>query len=106
MKLNEFEKMSVTERLSIPPARRDVTFIAKRSTLGFENLEERLSPQVKVDGSFTVPPSPVIMSKENVAQVFVITGDDWKGKWLRFFFLTYFYEGFISYTKVDEDTFK
>jgi hypothetical protein len=49
---------------------------------------------------------PVILTSKNIAKAIASTANDWNGRWLRFFFTTYFYEGQIWYRKLDEHTFE
>jgi hypothetical protein len=100
-----FEKMSAKERFAILQERRAATFTAQRSTLGFEAVERSL-PGTDATRPFTTPPSPTILTSENIRKAFDSTADDGNGRWLRFFFLTYFYEGQIWYRKLDEQTFE
>jgi hypothetical protein len=100
-----FEEMTAKERFAIPQERRDAVFMADRSTLGFETVETNLAT-TDVAHAFTTPPSPVIMTRENLGQAFAYSADDWKGRWIRFFLLAYFYEGQIWYRRVDEGTFE
>ena len=99
-----FESMSAKERFSIPQERRNAAFTALRSTLGFEYIESTLHG-VEMSKGFTTPPSPIVLTSENIGKIFAHTPDDWKGKWLRFLFLTYFHEGQIFFKKLDEKTF-
>ncbi len=55
---------------------------------------------------FTTPPSPVILTRQNLGQAFAYSTDDWKGRWLRFFLLTYFYKGQIWYRRQEDGTFE
>ena len=97
--------MSATERFAIPQERRDAVFMADRATLGFEAVERNLDG-TDVTREFTTPPSPIILTRENLGQVFAYGADDWKGRWIRFFLLAYFYEGQIWYRKLDDSTFE
>ena len=103
--MKAFESMAAAERFAIPQSRQNASFTALRSTLGFEFIEMTLAGQEMTKG-FTTPPSPVMLTPENVGKIFANTGDDWKGKWLRFLFLTYFYEGQIFFRKLDDKTFE
>jgi hypothetical protein len=100
-----FEEMSAKERLAIVNERRSVTFTAQRSTLGFETVEETL-PGTDATRLFTKPPSPVILASQNIGKACASTAHDWNGRWLRFVFTAYFYEGQIWYRKLDEQTFE
>jgi len=100
-----FETMTAKQRLAILQERRSATFTALRSTLGFETVEKSL-PGDDVNRLFTTPPPPVTLTSRNVAKAFASTADDGYGRWLRFFFLAYFYGGQIWYRKVDEQTFE
>jgi hypothetical protein len=100
-----FEEMSAQERLAILNERRTITFTAQRSTLGFEAVEKTL-PGTDATGLFTKPPPPVTITSDNIAKACASTARDWYGRWLRFFFTTYFYEGQIWYRKLDEETFE
>lgn len=102
--MQNFEDMPANDRFAIPQQRKNAQFLAQRSTLGFEDVERNL-PRVNLAEVFEVPPSPVILTKECLAQVFVYTRDDWKGRWNRFFILTYFYEGRIKFKRVADDQF-
>ena len=57
--------MTAKERFAIPQERRDAVFMADRSTLGFETVETNLAT-TDVAHAFTTPPSPVIMTRENL----------------------------------------
>jgi hypothetical protein len=98
-----FESMTEKECFSIPLERRNVKFIALTTTLNFDAAERNLAG---IDGNrrFTTPPSPVILN-ECLSEAFSYAGNDSRGCWIRFFLLTYFYEGQIWFQKADELTF-
>jgi hypothetical protein len=98
-----FENMPAKEQFSIPLKRRNAKFTALRTTLGFDTVERDLAT-TDVRHFFTTPPSPVILN-EGLGEAFAYSSSDWRGCWLRFFLLTYFYEGQIWFRKVDEWTF-
>src|SRR5271167_1532106 len=100
-----FESMSPKEQFAILLERRSTTFTAQRSTLGFETVESTL-PGTDATHVFTTLPSPIILKSENIGKALASTADDWYGRWLRFFFLTYFHDGQIWYRKLDEQTFE
>lgn len=100
-----FESIPVKERFAIPQERRSITFTALRTTLGFETIERDLAG-TGVTYLFTTPPSPIILNQENIGKAFAYSSDDWRGRWIRFFLLTYFYEGQIWFRKLDEQTFE
>ena len=100
-----FEEMSAKERFAILNERRTITFTAQRSTLGFETVEKTL-PGTDATRLFTKSPPPVILNSKNIQKACASTGHDWNGRWLRFFFTTYFHEGQIWYRKLDEETFE
>lgn len=100
-----FEEMSAKERIAILKERRTVTFTALRSTLGFEAIEKTL-PGTDATRLFTRRPSPVLLTSRNIGKAVASTSKNWNGRWLRFLFTTYFYEGQIWYRKLDEHIFE
>jgi hypothetical protein len=99
-----FETMSPEEVFAILRECRSAVFTARRSSIGFQQIE-RLLPDTDLTELFAIPPS-FIVTRQSITQAFEYKDSDRFAVWVRFFSLAFIYHGQIVFRKLDRDQFE
>ena len=98
----KFEEMDTQQRAGIVNNRTNVTLSVDRETAEIVGVEGFVRSPI-LPTHVEIPPSPVVLTEENAAKIFALSGDGPRGKWNRFFIMVYFNGGRIFFKELDQN---
>lgn len=94
----KFESLNSEQRFGIINNRTATTLTVDKTTVGINGCVSNPILTTHVE----LPPSPVILTEEAVAQIFVYSGNGTIGAWERFFVMVYFNGGRIFFKELNK----
>ena len=98
----KFEEMDTQQRAGIVNNRTNVTISVDRETAELEGVSGFVRSPI-LPTHVEIPPTPVALTEENAAQIFVHSGEGTRGAWNRFFIMVYFNGGRMFFKDTDQN---